>query len=145
MWETLISQIKTTLDELTGSGNPLAYVYDFPQTKIEGYPAALFFPSNFSNRYDSTVENAKEYQFSIFLLLETEIAGMQTSYNTIMPALLDQVIAKIDEDWDGGQTTIGSHRIWWTLGSGAWGLVEGEKQTYLQAELTLTVKFNSNI
>ncbi len=145
MWETLISQINATLTELTGSGNPLAYVYSYPNPKLEGYPAALFFPSNFSNAYDSNQENAKEYQFSIFLLLETKVAGLETSYNTIMPALLDQVIAKIDEDWNGGQTTIGNHRIWWTLGSGAWGLVEAEKQEYLQAELTLTVKFNSNI
>lgn len=145
MWETLISQIKTTLDELTGSGQPIAYVYDYPETKLQGYPAAIFFPSDFTNIYDGNQENKKEYQFSIFLLLETKVAGKQQAYNTIMPALLDQVIAKIDEDWNGGTTAIGGHRVWWTLSSGAWGLVEAEKQEYLQAELTLTIKFNTNI
>jgi hypothetical protein len=62
-----------------------------------------------------------------------------------MPKLLDDVVEKFDEDWDQGQTTVGMHRIWWTLSNGAWGLVTAEKETYLQAELTLTIRFNTNI
>lgn len=145
MWKTLIENIKATLDELTGSGQPLQVAYDYPRKDLEGYPAALFFPSSFENGYDSNTENKKTYSFSIFLLTETKVMGLQNSYNTAMPDLVDAVIAKFDEDWNQGQTTVGAHRVWWVIESGAWALVEAEKETYLQAELTLTVSFNSNV
>ena len=145
MWKTLIDSIKDTLDELTGTGQPLQVAYDYPRKDLEGYPAAIFFPASFTNQYDSTTENKKEYTFSIFLLTETRVMGLQNAYNTAMPELVDDVIAKFDEDWNQGQTTIGEHRVWWTIASGAWALVEAEKETYLQAELTLTVSFNTNV
>jgi hypothetical protein len=145
MWTTLIENIKTTLDTLTGSGQPLQVVYDYPEPNITGYPVAIFFPASFTNAYDSNVENKKAYSFSIFLLTETRRLGLQTAYNTAMPELVDAVIAKFDEDWNQGQTIVGEHRVIWTLESGAWGRIEAEKETYLQAELTLTVSFNSNV
>jgi hypothetical protein len=145
MWETMYGKLKTTLTALTGSGQPIQALYDYPETNLAGYPACIYFPSSFTNEYDSTQENAKTYQFTIFLLLETKRLGLAKAYNDAMPKLLDEVIAKFDEDWNQGQTTVGQHRIWWTLSNGAWGLVTAEKETYLQAELTLTIRFNTNI
>lgn len=145
MWTTFISQIDTLLTQLTGSGKPLQVVYNYPETEISGYPAAIFFPSNFTNEYDSVTENSKNYQFSIFLLVETTVLGLETAYTSAMPGLVDAVVAKFDDEWDAGQTIVGNHRIWWTISNGAWGLVTAEKQTYLQAELTLTIQFNTNV
>lgn len=146
MWKTLTTSVKTTLDKLVGSSNPLQVVYDYPESNITGYPAVIFFPTNYTNEYDSVQENAKTYVYSVYVLLELKVLGKQTAYNTTMPDILDKIIAEFDKDWNQGQT-VNQNRVWWNLSSGAWLLVDtdSQKEAFLQAELTLTIRTNNNI
>ena len=84
MWETLIDNIKTVLDTLTGDGQKLSKVYDYPASKIEGYPCVIFYPNTVTNDFFTPSENFKVYNFKLFIVCETKIAGKQTAFNTYL-------------------------------------------------------------
>lgn len=140
MFETLITKINTTLSSVT----EIQVVYKYPETKLSGYPAVVFFANDFSNVYDSTAENSKEYNFTLFVLQETKVAGLSNVYTTIMPKVLDAIIAKFDTDWSQGSTSQG-HRIWWTMTSGTWQVINGLAGEMVQAELNLKINVNTNV
>ena len=140
MFHTLISKINTALSEVTS----VQEYYDYPETKISGYPAVVFFANDFQNNFDSTAENSKVYNFSIFVLQETKTATIKTVYKTIMPKVLDDIIAKFDSTWSQGASTAG-HRIWWTMTGGTWAVVQGQDGEMVQAELNLQINVNTNL
>lgn len=144
MIATLVQNIKTTLNTLVGSGKPIQAVYSYPETSLTGFPSAIFFLTDYLNNFDSNEENSKEVRFSIFILCELKVGGISNVYESVMPGLIDTVVAKFDDTWNQGATVSGN-RVWWNLSSGSWVRVEVQQETVLQAELILTVKYNNSI
>ena len=144
MYSTLIPQIKAILDTLKGVGQPLAYVYDYPVSNIEGFPAVMFYPTDFENEYMSVRENKMGYSFDLWVVCETKVAGKQTAFNTILAGAVDDIIEKFAEEWDGGTTSDG-HRIWYKIDSGTWGVDIINKSEVVVAPLSLTIKLSRDI
>jgi len=144
MYTILIANIKTILDTLTGTGQPLSIVYDYPTSDISGFPAVMFNPSSFENEFMSVSENKLGYSFDIFVICETKVAGKQTAFNTILANAVDKVIDKFRDEWNGGTTSDG-HRIWYKIDSGIWGVDMIQDSECVIAQLKLTIKLASNV
>jgi len=140
MIEELIEKINDTLEEV----DEIQVFYDYPESQLSGYPAVVFFPRDFTNDYDSTAENAKTINFSLFVLQECKVATIKEVFENIMPKTIDSIVAQFDEDWSQGVIT-GGNRVWWTLASGGWSVVTGQDGEMVQAELTLQVRLNNSI
>jgi len=147
MYSTLIPAIKTILDEMIGTGvnptKPLSKVYDYPTSKVEGYPAVVFMPVSFENSYLSVQENELGFQFRLYVVCGTKVAGIEKAFNTILANTVDEIIDKFAGAWNGG--TLDGHRIWYTLDTGDWYVVENEKGEEVVAELSLSIKLTRNI
>lgn len=112
MYSTLLSKIQTTLEAC----DKLQVIYNYPEMKIEGYPAALYYATNFDNGYLTAAENLRAYDFQIYIAQEAEKASMTQAVNTILAPAVDQVLDQFDEDWSQG--AIDGHRVWWELTNG---------------------------
>lgn len=139
MYQTLIPKIKSTLEAVTKVNK----VYMHPTNNIDSYPCAIVMPIAFTNEYHSNQENLKGYTFRIYLILETTQSTRETAYETIMPELVDAVLAKFDDDW-GFLSLAGAHRIWQKIGTGAWYTDEIAEGEVLVAELDLVINTLTN-
>ncbi len=75
MWSELTTKINTTLQKVS----ELQVIYDRPIEKGEafsGYPAAVFYASGLENTFETNQENLKIYNFTIVLVTETNVAGI---------------------------------------------------------------------
>ena len=139
MFATLFTKINTTLTAVT----ELSKIYDYPVTKIEGFPCAVFYPVSFENTFLTTVENLKGYQFKIFIVTETKVKGMELAFNPILSEAVDAVIQQFDNDWDQG--AVSGHRLWWRLSAGDWYTVEETQNSVMAvAELNLIINITTN-
>ena len=141
MYATLITNIKSILDTLTGVGQKLSVVYDHPLNKgdtISGYPAVVFYPVAHENAFMSNEENFKEYRFKVFVLVECEVASIENVFKTILAEAVDDVVQKFDDEWNGG--VISGHRVWYRMTSGDWYLDQEESGLVATAELNLLIK-----
>ena len=99
------AQLKTLLSTLVGSGQPLAYVYDFANPNIEGYPAVLFDVTNENaNTLDDT-NNIREITFTIWITQEIQGNGQETAKD-ILDNAVNQVINILEKkaNWTLGNT-----------------------------------------
>ena len=135
MYTTLISKIDTTLDKV----DKISKIYNYPETKLKGFPAVLFRPDTFENSFESVKENFKIYRFSMWVVVSSdETKTMEDVFGTILPDVVDDIVAQFDEDWDGG--TIDGHRCWIKIDSGIWGVDETQDSVAGFAELDLVIK-----
>jgi hypothetical protein len=134
MYQSLIPQIKSKLEDIES----VKEVFAFPTPKITKYPAVIFYPSDFSNAYETTTENNKEYRFRLYVVVELKNLSESEAFETVMPKVVDSIIAKFDADWNMG--TVEGHRVRALLGSGNWGVIEDKQGKEAYAELTLTIK-----
>lgn len=144
MYQTIIAGLETVLNELVGAGKKIGIVYSYPETKLTKFPAIVFYPVSLDNSYHSNEQNKKSYRFLIAVVMETGTATVKKVYNELMPAALDDVIAKLDERWNGGQ--IDGGRVWITIDNGDWIFAEqGPDGPTVTAFLFVTVQFVNQI
>ncbi len=132
--EKIIKQgIKTILQSIPA----VKEVSMWPKTP-EKYPAVICMSDNMDNSFDTTSDNMKVYRFKIWI--EVGIAGTTEAnvFESVLPAVSDAVIAKFDEEWNGG--TLEGHRVWQIISGGYEGYIVNEKAKSAYKELTLTVK-----
>lgn len=134
-YQTIIPNIKSTIESVTA----VRVVYEYP---LDGapkqYPSVIFYPDSFENAYETTSENKKSYRFKMWIVVDLAGTNEQTAFNSILPNVVDDVIAAFDANWDGG--TIDGHRVWYTMENGAWGLSTEQKSKRAYAEMNLTVQ-----
>ena len=97
MFTTIRTAIKTKLNTLTGTGQPIAFVYPVHKAKIKGYPAITFEPSDMESDFATTVENQRVYIFRIAIHQEIEKVGEEKSTDILTNAV-DKVITAFDTD-----------------------------------------------
>lgn len=98
------TKIKQKLDTLTSStdaNKPLRFCYDFNKTMPEGYPSAVFEPSDNASEYNSNHENLRTYAFTIRLLQEITLSDLDTSIDILGDAV-DKVLNMFDTDYTLG-------------------------------------------
>lgn len=79
------AQIKTLLSTVPG----LAFVYDFNNPNVEGYPCAIFDVTDEQAQFFDEVSNLRTIQFTINVLQEISVAGEQTAKNQLDAVVKD--------------------------------------------------------
>ncbi len=95
---SLREKIKTELDTLAGTGQPLSEVHDYYKMDVESYPACLFEPSTIASDYATTCENDRMYAFRLMIIQEVAQAGHQKALDIICE-VVDNVIDHFDGNY----------------------------------------------
>lgn len=82
-----INAARTQLKTLLLTAPELAYVYDFANPDIEGYPAAIFDVSNEESEMLDDANNLRTISFSIWIIQEITAAGEQNAKNILDAAV----------------------------------------------------------
>lgn len=141
MFESLISDIKAIVQGITAVKEVYAYPLAGNPTK---YPAVIFFPDSFTNDFDTVKTNFKLYRFKMWVVVDLAGTTEEAVFTSILPKTVDKVVQAFDTAWNGGTTEAG-HRIWQVIDSGIWGMSEEQSGKRAFAELTLTVKFSTEV
>jgi hypothetical protein len=134
MYETLIAQIRSTLAEVS----LVKEIFAYPETEYTKYPAVVFYPADLANSYATTAENAKEYRFSLFVIVELKNISKQQVFESVLPKTVDAVIAQFDQDWNFG--TVDGHRVRALLSTALWDTQQIQNGEVAFAQLTLVIK-----
>ncbi len=134
IYSTLISYIQDTLEKVTS----VKQIIPNPSETIEKYPCVIFFPESFENSFSSTSDNLKIYRFKMFIVVGAEDQTKEFLFNTVLPKVVDDVIAEFDKKWNAGN--ISGHRVWALLNSGTWWLTQTDKGAEAGAEMDLMIK-----
>lgn len=66
------------------------------------------------------------------------------AFGTVLPSVVDAIITKFDNEWDGG--TQDGHRIWVNIDTAdAWAVETYQKGKLCIAPLNVEIQLNSNI
>lgn len=98
------AQIKTLLETAT----ELAYVYDYANPDVSGYPCAIFDVSNENGEMLDDSNNLRTMTWNIWILQEISVAGEQTA-KTILDAAVKKVINTLEKKSNG---TLGNTVDW---------------------------------
>jgi hypothetical protein len=132
-YASIIPKIEEKLRTVTA----VKKVYSYP---LDGspkvYPAVIFYPDNFDNAFQSTRDNEKAYRFRMWVVVNLAGTDEEEAFNTILPNVVDDILATFDTGWDGG--TLDGHRLRFLISSGQWGMSVEEKSKQAWAELLLT-------
>jgi hypothetical protein len=102
-FKTIRSAIGEKLQSLTGTGGPLAYVYDHHKLGLDGYPSVTFEPSSLQSEFGTTRENMRNYAFEVIVHQELATIWRDEAISTLVDAT-DTVIEAFDQDYSIGGT-----------------------------------------
>ena len=138
IYTSLINHIKETLEGVDSVKQIIPYPID---TAPEKQPYVVFFPDSFDNDFASTKENMKLYRFKMWIVVGTKQVGNALVFSTILPKVVDDVVAAFDGKWDAGN--LDGHRVWALLNSCLWGLTPTDKGTEAWCEMNLVIKMQT--
>jgi hypothetical protein len=135
MWEQLIAKVKETLEK----ADNVKDVFSIPKSKITKFPAVFFKPAGFQNSFETQSENMAVYHFMAIAFVGTSGTTPEVAFGTILPHVVDNIIAQFNEDWDGG--TIDGHRVSVKIDSSdAWEMQEDQDGITAYAPLSIEIK-----
>jgi hypothetical protein len=150
MYIEIIPAIKTLLEETvlyTVNGEditPTVYPHPLEEAETpESYPAIIFFPTNFDNKFSSTDSNFKQVNFSVIILINAENITNEQLFTFTLPTVADKVIEQLDQGWSFSR--IGSKRVWARADVGTWGKSVEESGRYGFVNINLIIKLETTI
>lgn len=139
MWQTLITKIGVTLD-----GVELVKEYfTTPKNNNDKFPAVFYRPAGFENGFETRTENAQTYRFLMIVMVGANGTTVENAFGTVLPKVVDQIVAAFDAAWDGG--TIEGHRVRVKIDSADdWQVSEEDKGLVAYAPLNLEIRLLTN-
>ena len=134
IYRELNSRIKTILESVT----KIKSIYAYPATKIDTYPSAIFYPSNFENTFETTGDNFKIYGYKLWIVVNSEGTTVEDVFDTVMPNVVDSILEALDSGWSF--TSIDGHRVWCKVNTGLWSVSEEQAGVEVTAEIDLSIK-----
>lgn len=95
---TTRAKVKTILEGISD----IAFVYDYHESNLGGYPSATFDLSDNEDEFLTNVENVRAYSFQIVIFQETAIKGLAGA-----TALLDKIADLVISEFESNQTLDG--------------------------------------
>lgn len=138
IYSDINSKIQTILESIT----EIKQIYAYPTSKIDGYPAAIYYPSSLENSFESTRDNFKIYGYKLWIVVNSQNTTVQTVFSDVMPKVIDTVLAKFDAEWSF--SSINGHRVWGKVETGAWSVSEEQAGVEITAEIDLSIKMLTN-
>lgn len=143
MYATLMTKINTTLQKVVDSGE-LAQYFNYPKTKLDSYPAVYFQPAGFDNNFETESQNLKIYRFLMVVIVSKSGTTTEEVFATILPNVVDAIVAQFDTDWDQG--TIDGGRVWAKIDTAdPWEYDEDQDGLTAYAPLNLEIKVVDNL
>lgn len=134
IYPALNAKIQTILESLT----KISEIHAYPATKLDSYPAAIYFPSSIENAFETTADNFKTYGYKLFIVVNAGDKPVNEVFSEIMPPVMDEVIETFDDEWNF--TEINGHRVWCKIDTGAWSVSEEQAGIEITAEINLSIK-----
>ena len=138
MYSTIIGKINTILESVS----KIAEVHSNPVSKMNSYPAAIFFPVSVGNDFETNEENFKTYTFSLFLVCGATQSSVNKIYNEVMPDLVDSVLQAFDTGWD--LDSIDGHQVWLKVESGEWNTSVQQDGLIVDSQFNIIIKTLTN-
>ena len=142
MSTSIYPAINTKIQTILDGVSKVKSVYAYPTNKIDSYPSAIYYPSSFDNRFETSTENFKTYGYKLWIVCSVAGTTLNQIFNDTMKNTLDAVLEALDDGWDFN--TIDGHRCWCQVGTGQWSVVQGEGGVEVTAEIDLSVKVLTN-
>jgi hypothetical protein len=140
MYATLIAKIKATLSSVT----KVKQYSNVPGTKINYYPYVFFKPNGFSSAFETNQENAKTFNFMMYVIVGAEATTKEKVFDDVLPGVVDAIVEAFDAEWNGG--TVDGHRVRVLINSAeAWELAEEADGLVGYAPLNVEIRFLSEI
>ena len=135
MYSDILEQIGIILATVTEPGE----VFGYPNPNPTKNPYAVYFPDTLANAFETTTENAKEYNFKLWIVVSEARKTPQQVWEEdgILPNAVDAVLQAFDTGWSD---QIGSHRVRLLIDVGEWGRSEENKSKESYAEFNIIVK-----
>lgn len=92
------TKVQTLLETLTGSGNPVAFVYNYYTNDVDGYPCIMHEPGNVEASVEDTANNMRGYNIDILILHEISNTSRDVALNR-MVTITDAVLDLFDQDF----------------------------------------------
>src|SRR6185369_4939091 len=133
MTTSIYPTINRKIQAILESVSKIKSIYAYPATKIDNYPAAIYFPASMENSFETTSDNFKTYSYKLWLVVNVEGTTVQNVFSTIMPNLVDAVLEALDDGWSF--SSINGHRVWGKVDTGAWNVSEEQSGIEVTAEI----------
>jgi len=134
----IYSELQSKIQSILEGCSRINKIYAYPAKDIEGYPAAIYYPSDMENRFETTEDNFKQYGFKCWIIVNEGGTTVQEVFTSIMPNVMDEVLEEFSKNWSFDN--INGHRVWGKVETGLWTVSEESAGVEVAAELDLTVK-----
>lgn len=144
MYLYLIPKIKEILESVEVADGKKLTVYPYPMGEGEYpdvYPAAVFFPDDYSNEFASNETNFKQIKFKLTVMINAENITNEEVFTFTLPSITDKIISEIDENWNVG--TLNGKRVWLRTDVGFWSMDLSSGRIAF-VEMDLLTKFETN-
>ena len=134
----IYSGINAKIQAILESIPQVKQIYAYPTSKIDSYPAAIYYPSTMENSFESTADNFKIYGYKLWIVVNAQATDVNTVFSTVMPNVMEAVLSKFDAEWSF--TSINGHRVWGKVETGSWSVSEEQAGIEITAEINLSIK-----
>ncbi len=110
--------------------------------KITKYPCAIFYPESAENSYHDVKSNLKTYRYKLHLIIGLSNDTADNIFLSALPALVDAVEDKIDNEWDMG--TLDGKRVWKWLDNGTSGIDVKTNEAIRSFDINIKLLTNIN-
>ena len=139
---SIYPQLNSKIQEILESVDKIKEIHAYPATKIDKYPAAIFYPERLENSFETTSDNFKIYGYKLWIVVGANGSTVSQIFNSVMPNVMDAVLEKLDDEWSF--TSIGGHRVWCKVETGAWNIVQQNNGLEIIGEINLIIKMLTN-
>ena len=88
IYSTLFSRIETILSGVSS----IKEVFSRPTAKISSWPAAVFYPMDFENDFETNAENYKIYKFVLYIVVSAGQKQKSKLFNPILANTVDDIL-----------------------------------------------------
>ena len=141
MATSIIPEIVNKIQAILENSSKVKEIFAYPAEKFTKYPAVVYYPASIDNAFETNRENFKNYNFKMWVIINTEATTVQNGYQ-VMARVLDDVLAELDSGWDF--ETIGGHRVWSEVQVGNWGVSETKAGVEIAVEIDFIIKLLTN-
>lgn len=140
---SIYPELNNKINSILTNVSEIQEIYPYPATKIDGYPAAIYYPSSVDNSFDTTGDNFKIYGYKLWIVVNAQGTTVGNIFSTIMPGVMDAVLEEIDKEWSFDN--INGHRVWGKVDTGLWTVSEEQAGIEVAAEIDLSAKLLTDV
>ena len=139
---SIYSQLNSKIQSILEAVPQIKEIFAYPASKINAYPAAIYYPVSFENSFETTSENLKAYGYKLWIVVNTGNKDVQNIFDTVMPNVMDAILEALDDGWNF--SSIDGHRAWCKVDSGSWSVSEVQNGIEVSGEINLSIKLLTN-